>query len=170
MMLSPLLLLKLPDISWNVVCLVVDDGDDCWSEEFEGVAVERFSVSGNGGSWWSSKVVKLSLAILVDGGMGIGGMIFPVVLFAFFAGANPSVRLSNESWHPVSCDLIGNNAVVYFPGSSFGFVGGFWSSVDEFMCCKCWEMFRNTINYVKLTSFNHVVDRCKQKLNNNRTS
>ena len=75
------------------MCRVVDDDDDddCWSEEVE---VERFSVKGNGGWWWSwsSGVLRLSLAIFIDGGIGgIGGIGFPKVLLVI--GLRPSVRL-----------------------------------------------------------------------------
>lgn len=107
------------------MCFVVDDGDDCWSDDVDGVEVERFSVKGNGGSRLSTMVLKLSLAILADGGIGIGGMRYPELLVTcFVVGAHPSVKLSIGLRSPVSCSLVGKD-IGYVSGSCFRLRGGF---------------------------------------------
>lgn len=98
---SPLLLLKLPEISWNLamVLLLVGGGDDvdgwCWRE--------RCRVNAKEEGWWSissssSVEFRLRLAIFVDGGMStrVDGLITelssPVV-----AGSNDSGCFSSSS-------------------------------------------------------------------------
>lgn len=96
---SPLLVLKLPEISWKLAKGGGGGDVEGWGWR------ERFRVNGKEG-WWSTSSVefRLRLAILVDGGVG------------------PRVRLFTESWSPVVAGREDSGCFSWSSGDEFVYI------------------------------------------------